>query len=107
MSQPEAKLSRRIMEALRLEGFFCFKVHGSEFMMAGLPDIIVCANGLFIGLETKMPQSRGNVSPRQTLVHSQIEHAGGTAKVVCSPQEALNVVRAALDAAGSAHALGD
>jgi len=97
MSQPEAKLSRRIMEALRLEGFFCFKVHGSEFMMAGLPDIIVCANGYFIGLETKMPQSRGNVSPRQTLVHSQIEHAGGTARVVCSPQEALNVVRAALD----------
>lgn len=105
MSQPESKLSRKIMDRLRLEGFFCFKVHGSEFMLAGLPDIIVCANGLFIGLETKMPQSRGNVSPRQTLVHSQIEHAGGTAKVVCSPQEALNVVRAALDAAGSPHAL--
>lgn len=96
MSQPEAKLSRRIMDALRLEGYFCFKVHGSEFMMAGLPDIIVCADGLFIGLETKMPQSRGNVSPRQTLVHTQIENAGGTAQVVCSPQEALNVVSAAV-----------
>lgn len=97
MSQPEAKLSRRIMEALRLEGYFCFKVHGSEFMMAGLPDIIVCADGKFIGLETKMPQSRGNVSPRQSLVHSHIQNAGGTAEVVCSPQEALNVVRAAID----------
>jgi len=97
MSQPEAKLSRRIMEGLRLEGYFCFKVHGSEFMMAGLPDIIVCASGLFIGLETKMPQSRGNVSPRQSLVHSQIQNAGGTAEVVCSLQEALNVVRAAID----------
>lgn len=96
MSQPEAKLSRKIMDAIRLEGYFCFKVHGSEFMMAGLPDIIVCAEGQFIGLETKMPQSRGNVSPRQSLVHSQIEHAGGTAKVVCSPQEALNVIRESL-----------
>lgn len=96
MSQPEAKLSRRIMEALRLEGYFCFKVHGSEFMMAGLPDIICCAEGKFIGLETKMPQSRGNVSPRQTYVHSQIENAGGVAHVVCSPQEALNVVHAAI-----------
>lgn len=95
MSQPEAKLSRRIMDALRAEGYFCFKVHGSEFMMAGLPDIICCADGLFIGLETKMPQSRGNVSPRQTLVHSQIQNAGGIAHVVCSPQEALNVIRAA------------
>lgn len=99
MSQPEAKLSRRIMEALRAEGYFCFKVHGSEFMMAGLPDIICCAQGQFIGLETKMPQSRGNVSPRQSLVHSQIQNAGGTAHVVCSPQEALNVVRDALAAA--------
>jgi len=85
------------MEALRLEGYFCFKVHGSEYMMAGLPDIIVCAEGRFIGLETKMPQSRDNVSPSQRVVHSKIENAGGTAKVVCSPEEALNVVRAAID----------
>lgn len=101
MSQPEAKLSRRIMDALRLEGHFAFKVHGSEYMMAGLPDIICCADGLFIGLETKMPQSRGNVSPRQSLVHSQIQNAGGIAHVVCSPQEALIVVRDAIAAASN------
>lgn len=96
MSQAESKLSRKIMDALRAEGYFCFKVHGSEFMMAGLPDIIVCAEGRFIGLETKLPTTRGNVSPRQALVHSQIEHAGGTAQVVCSPVEALKVVEQAL-----------
>jgi hypothetical protein len=50
MAQAESKLSRDIMCALRLEGWFCFKVHGSEHMMAGLPDIVVCANGYFIGL---------------------------------------------------------
>lgn len=92
MSQPESKLSRKIMDRLRLEGYFCFKVHGSEYMMAGLPDIIVCAEGLFIGLETKMPGERGNVSPRQSYVHSQIENAKGHAEVVCSPQEGLDVV---------------
>jgi len=92
MAQREANLSRKIMERLRLEGYFCFKVHGSEFMMAGLPDIIVCARGYFIGLETKLPESRTNVSPRQRLVHTQIESAGGTAKVVCSPDEAVKVV---------------
>ncbi len=96
MSQPEARLSRKIMDALRAEGHFCFKVHGSEHMMAGLPDIIVCAKGMFIGLETKMPQSRGNVSPRQVIVHTQIEHAGGTARVVCSPAEALAVIEEVL-----------
>lgn len=98
MSQPESKLSRKIMDRLRIEGYFAFKVHGDEFMMAGLPDLIVCANGLFIGLETKMPNSRGNVSPRQSYVHSLIEAAEGRAVVVCSPQEAVDEVEAWLKA---------
>ena len=92
MSQLESKLSRKIMDALRAEGYFCFKVHGSENMMAGLPDIIVCADGYFIGLETKLPSTRENVSPRQAYVHSLIENASGVAAVVCSPPEALAVV---------------
>ena len=93
MSQPESKLSRKIMDALRLEGYFAFKVHGSEYMMAGLPDIIVCADGHFIGLETKLPSTRNNVSPRQVYVHTQIGHAKGKAAVVCSPAEAVRVVQ--------------
>lgn len=96
MAQAESKLSRKILDALRAEGYFAFKVHGSEYMMAGLPDIIVCAKGLFIGLETKLPSTRSNVSPRQVYVHDQIKLAGGTAEVVCSPAEALAVVNKAL-----------
>jgi Holliday junction resolvase len=63
MSQAESNLSRKIMAALRAHGYFCFKVHGGPTMMAGLPDIIVCAQGLFIGLETKMPQTRNEYLP--------------------------------------------
>ena len=96
MAQAESKLSRKIMDRLRLEGYFTFKVHGSEFMMSGLCDIIVCAEGKFIGLETKLPSTRGNVSPRQAYVHTLIQHAGGVAAVVCSPQEAIDVVKEAL-----------
>jgi len=92
MAQAEAKLSRKIMDALRAKGYFCFKVHGSEFMMSGLPDVIVCAKGYFIGLETKLPSTRGNVSPRQSYVHSLINGAEGVAAVVCSPGEAIDIV---------------
>lgn len=98
MSQPESRLSREIMKNLRLEGWFCFKVHGNEHTMAGLPDIIVCAEGLFIGLETKMPSKRDNTSPRQDYVHELIREAGGTAVVVTSVVEAVSVVRRALAA---------
>lgn len=96
MSQPESRLSRKIQTAIRARGYFCFKVHGSEFMMAGLPDIIVCAAGLFIGLETKMPGKRDDVSPRQALVHEQIRAARGSAIVVTSVDEALDAIDAAI-----------
>lgn len=86
------------MDQLRLKGYFCFKIHGSEHMMAGLPDIIVCAEGRFIGLEVKMPQSRENVSPIQRVVHSKIENAQGAARVICSPQEAFDVINEVLAA---------
>ena len=97
MSQPESALSRKIMKALRLEGWFCFKVHGNEHTMSGLPDIIVCAEGFFIGLETKMPAKRGNTSARQDYVHDQIREAGGGAYVVCSEEEAVSAVRAYIE----------
>ena len=93
MAQRESRLSRDIMTALRGEGWFCFKVHGSEHMMAGLPDIVVCAEGQFIGLETKMPEKRTNTSARQDFVHEQIRAAGGEVAVVTSVAEALEVVR--------------
>lgn len=91
-SQRESQLSRKIMQALRAEGYFCFKVHGGPTMMAGLPDIIVCARGFFIGLETKLPETRHNTSPRQEHVHRQIQAADGVAQVVCSAREALEVI---------------
>lgn len=93
-------MSRKIQTAIRAHGWFCFKVHGSEFMMSGLPDVIVCAEGLFIGLETKMPDKRDNVSPRQALVHEQIREARGVAVVVTSVAEALSAINDALAEAG-------
>lgn len=100
MSQPEARISRQIQEAIRARQWFCFKVHGSEFMMAGLPDIIACAEGLFIGLETKRSSTRGDVSPRQRYVHQQIRNAHGVVHVVCSAAEAIAVIEQALRDAG-------
>lgn len=96
MAQPESRLSRQIMKALRAQGWFAFKVHGSEFMMSGLPDVIVCADGFFVGLETKMPESRDNVSPRQIYVHELIRAARGHAQVVTSVAEAIDAVHHAI-----------
>ena len=84
------------MDALRAEGWFCFKIHGGAMMMAGLPDVIVCAEGLFIGIETKHHETRGGTSPRQDFIHDQIRLAGGHAQVAVTPGEAVAVVRRVL-----------
>lgn len=76
------------MKALTKHNVFCFKVHGGPFMMAGLPDIIACVDGKFIGLETKMPDGAGP-SQIQVMVHGMIKHAGGQATVVRSVAQAL------------------
>lgn len=80
------------MNELRINGIFCFKVHGSALMMAGLPDIICCVGGLFVGLETKMPGHRKNTSARQDYVHSLIQSADGLVFVVTSVKEAMEAV---------------
>lgn len=100
MAQAESRLSRKIMTEIRAQGYFCFKVHGSEHMMAGLPDIIVCADGHFIGLETKRPGEEHNTSARQDYVHGLIRDAGGTAQVISSVEDALQAIKDVLDGKG-------
>lgn len=92
MAQRESRLSRSILKDLRAQGAFCFKVWGSEYMMAGLPDIIGCYRGRFFAFETKTPDKRDNVSEVQKLVHRKIKAAGGMCEVICSSNEALHFI---------------
>ena len=62
-------------------------------MMSGLPDIIVCAEGFFIGLETKHDETREGTSVTQDLRRDQIRAAGGIYQVATTPEEAVQVVR--------------
>ena len=92
MTQKESKRSRDIMNKLRLKGVFCFKVWGSEHMMSGLPDIIGCCEGRFFAFEVKNPDNREGTSVRQNYVMMKIRQAGGISQVVCTSQEALQVL---------------
>lgn len=90
MSQPESRLSRRIIAELnRQSETFAWKNHGSEFTVAGLPDIIVCHKGLFYAFEVKLPGREGNVSATQAYIHDKIKQAGGGVFVITSIQQAL------------------
>lgn len=98
MSQPEARLSASIRKACLARGAFGFKVHGGPTMMVGLPDLIFCYRGTFVGLEVKMPD--GVVSKIQERRIREIRDAGGIAFVVrsvASAMRALDRVDARLD----------
>lgn len=88
--QPEAKLGHKIRAALEARGAFVFKVHGSGMMMAGLPDLIVCYRGLYLGMEVKMPGNKPSV--RQEFVHAKIRQAEGIVGVVYSVDDALKLL---------------
>lgn len=93
MVQPESRLSHSIIEAIQKRGWFAFKVHGGAMMMAGLPDIIACVNGQFLGIETKLPKHEGGGNPtrRQVFVHDAIRRAHGVAVVCRSIADAESV----------------
>lgn len=101
MSQPESRLQRKIQDELKRHRAFVFKVHGSEHTMAGLPDLVVCYRGYFIGIEVKMPGNK--LSKIQQRRHQEIERAGGficVAHGVPDAMQALFAIDAFIEASG-------
>lgn len=69
---------------------FYWKEHGGQFGTAGIPDIIVCYKGKFIGLEVKLPGRKPTLLQKITL--NKIQKAKGIAKVVTSVEEVKEII---------------
>lgn len=95
MSQPEARLGASIRKACAARGAFIFKIHGGPTMMAGLPDLIACYRGIFLGIEVKMPGNKP--SAIQLRRHDEIVQANGAVIVAYSVQDVMTCLDA-LDA---------
>ena len=89
-TQPEARITKKIREYLESAGAFVFKIHGSAAMMAGLPDLIACYKGCFLGVEVKQPGNKP--TKRQIYVHSLIAAAGGVVITATSVDDVSSVI---------------
>ena len=69
---------------------FFWKEHGGMYGTAGIPDIICCYRGRFIGLEVKT--EKGQPTELQKATIRKIINAGGTAVVVRSVDEVKAVL---------------
>ena len=73
------------------EDVFFWKEHGGPYGTSGIPDIIICYKGRFIGMECKLPD--GRLTELQKRAISKINRAGGIARRVESVSEAHSIIQ--------------
>jgi hypothetical protein len=72
----EKNFENRVKKFLKDEGCWFVKYWGGgTFTKSGVPDLLVCADGQFIGLELKAPN--GKASDLQKTCLKKIDEAGG------------------------------
>ncbi len=96
MRGPETRLRKKIVK--KLEDLwplaYIRKIHGNAFQNIGLPDLLCCIDGSFIGLEIKCPGKKA--TPAQILEGERITRASGHFAVVTSTDEAILAVEKGL-----------
>lgn len=90
MAGPETRIQQAIQEMVRSRGGFVYKIHGSETMMAGLPDLAIIYRGVPVYFEVKT--STGQLSDRQRYVMRRLVKAGAVVGVPRSVADASAVL---------------
>lgn len=82
----EKNLENRIKKFLKNEECWCLKYWaGGGFTKSGIPDLLICCNGHFIGAEIKA--SNGTPSALQIKELTRIQRAGGIGVLVYPEDE--------------------
>jgi hypothetical protein len=83
----ESQLVSQIKNFLKSKGAYCEKIFGGGFQASGIPDILCCYKGLFIGIEVKSPTGKGRASDVQKLKIKAIRNSGGVAFITDNLKE--------------------
>lgn len=79
---PEGVVKKAVKKWLTERGYYYFMPVGNGMGRVGVPDFIVCADGQFVGVETKAPGKRSNTTANQDRELAAIRAANGIALVV-------------------------
>lgn len=74
---PEGKVKERVKKLLKENDVFFFMPKGSTYGTQGIPDIICCIRGMFIGIETKAGHGVPTAMQKEQM-HRIVEHGGYT-----------------------------
>lgn len=84
---PEKKVKQQVKRWLTQRDAWYFMPVSNGMGVHGVPDIIACIYGRFVGIECKAPGKRGNTTPNQARQIRLINRAGGCAVVVDDVQQ--------------------
>jgi VRR-NUC domain len=74
--QPERRIAKKIRQWVLDRGGVAYNIHGGDnFQEAGIPDLLCCWYGRFVGIEVKQPG--GKLSRIQQHQLERIRQAGG------------------------------
>ena len=77
MSRLESEFQKEVLTYLKAHKIWHYRTQmGTQ---SGLPDIIACVHGLFVGLELKRPDGKGKLTLQQEKVIKDIKATGGFA----------------------------
>lgn len=77
---PEAKVKRKVVDILKSAGAYYFFPATGGYGRSGVPDIVCCWRGMFIGIECKAGKNTTTALQEKEL--ELIRNAGGCAFVV-------------------------
>jgi Holliday junction resolvase len=87
---PEGRVKEKVTRALKAMGaYYFFPVASPMYGKRGVPDIVVCLRGVFIGIECKA--GKNSTTELQDRELAKIRAAGGEA-VVCSDANVNEVI---------------
>jgi len=77
---PEKKVKAKVVEILKAHGVYYFFPATHGMGRSGVPDIVCCYRGCFIGIECKAGENK--ITPLQDREIKRIKDAGGVAVVI-------------------------
>lgn len=89
---PEGRIKAAVKKYLDAHGVWHFSPVSNGMGRHGIPDIICCWRGRFLGIEVKAPGKRSNTSPLQQREIAAIQAAEGVALVVDDVEQLKEVL---------------
>lgn len=86
----EKNIENKIKNYLKSKGAYYVKYFGNQFSQVGVPDILACYRGRFIGIEVK--NETGRTSPLQDVNLKNINDAGGIGIVARSVEDVEKII---------------